>query len=145
MIPKWKFWIWPTLLSSPWILFLVLHTINPPPPSEDWRLLLVFLVLGTFALFLVPYWIVASIRNRLWGLLVPLAIVNVFWIGRAVVDWFQSDNPDEIGAYALFGIIATYMLASSLIVGTIYIAIKSLTKSSIIFQKARAISENDED
>ena len=137
MIPKWKFWIAPTVLASPWIVFLVLHTINPPPPSEDWRLLLVFLILGTYALFLVPYWIVVSIRNRQRGLLIPLAIVNMFWIGRAVVDWISSDNPDGIGAYALFGIIATYMLASSLIVGVIYIAIRSLTRKSRVFSRSR--------
>ena len=137
MIPKWKFWIAPTVLASPWIVFLVLHTINPPPPSEDWRLLLVFLILGTYALFLVPYWIVVSIRNRQRGLLIPLAIVNIFWIGRAVVDWISSDNPDGIGAYALFGIIATYMLASSLIVGVIYIAIRSLTRKCRVFSRSR--------
>lgn len=128
MIPKWKFWIAPTLLASPWLLFLVLHTIHPPPPSEDWRLLLVFFALGTYALFLVPYWIVASFRSHRWWLLVSLAVVNLFWIGRAIVDWISSQESSGIGAYALLGIIATFMLASSFTVVVIYIAITSLTR-----------------
>ena len=138
MIPKWRYWIAPTLLASPWLIFLVLHTINPSPPSEDWRLLLVFLALGTYGLFLVPYWIVVAIRRRQWGFLVPLVIVNVFWIGRAVADRISSHDPDGVGAYALSGIIATYMLTSSLIVGVIYIATRSLTTYWGVLSRSRA-------
>jgi len=130
MIPKWKFWIWPTLLSSPWLVFLVLHTINPPPPSEDWRLLLVFLTLGIYAVFLVPYWLFVSIRNRLWGFLIPLVIVNLVWLGRAVFMFQQEEGAKHLSAWFTYStpILATFMLASTVAVAIVYTITTSLTK-----------------
>ena len=91
-------------------------------------MLLVFLIIGTYGLFLIPYWIIVSIRNRKWGLLVPLVGVNMFWIIRAGVELIATRVAgSSIGLWVLFSIIATFMVGSSLMVGIAYLIINSLT------------------